>query len=314
MAAKVVLVLAAMAVVGCSSAPKSADEVFDERNRAAEYARFGNDYYRSGDYERAMRFFTLALASNGAVDNRGGIAETYNSLGKTLLAQGRNQEAVRHFDQALRIGDELADEVIRGKSFNNLGEAAFSRGEFQAAAELFSRSLDIDALQEPDRAVVLHNLGACARRLGDVDRAEDLIRQALEINDKGRYWAESASNRYVLASLYSERGLYERALVEARSALENDRKVENGAGIAKDYIALGKISLRTGDNQGALGYFERGVFVYQSLKVARPALDVHASLTLAAELAIEAAEAVGDREAEVRYRALLAGMVSGGRP
>lgn len=303
--------LAAAVTLACSSAPKKQDEVFDQKNKAAEAARFGNDYYRRGDLDQAARFFALSLAYNAAADNRAGLAESYNSLGKVHLARGANEEAVRHFGQALRIGQDLGDGALAAKAQNNLGEAAFARSEFAAALELFVTAGGGRGLADGDRAVVLHNQGAALRRLGRPAEAEPLLREALAINTRGRTWEEAASNCYVLAALEAERGALPRAREFAALALENDRKVENSRGIAKDYVALGRIASRAGEAEAALDFFERAVLVYKSLAVVDARVDVRGGLEEAATAAAQTADGLGRAEVARSYRALLQG---GGSP
>jgi len=299
--------LAALAagLVSCSSAPKNQDQVFEQKNRAAELARFGNDYYRKGDLDQAQRFFTMALAYNAAADNRAGLAETYNSLGKVALARGANDEATRQFAEALRIGEELGDPSLVAKAQNNFGEAAFARGEFVASLELFVKALAARGLAETDRAVMLHNQGSALRRLGRSPEAEALFREALAINVREKVWSEAASNYYMLASVESERGQYARAEDMAREALASDRKVENSRGIANDYVALGRLAARAGDSEKALDYFGRAVLVYRSLAAVEPRADVRAGLHDAARQAAETAERLGRADVARGYRDML---------
>jgi len=299
-----VAVVAALSF-SCSSAPKKQDELFDQRNRAAELARFGNDFYRRGDLDQALRVFTLALAYNAVADDRPGLVESYNSIGKVHLARSANEEASRHFAQALRIAQGLGDGALVAKSQNNLGEAAFARGEFAASLELFGQALSARGLADTDRAVVLHNEGSALRRLGRAAEAEPPFREALAINVREKVWTEAASNYYMLASLESERGQLARARELAGQALESDRKVENGKGIAKDYVALGRIAGRSGDAEGALDFFERAVLVYRSVIVVDSKADVRQGLEEAALQAAETAERLGRADVARGYRELL---------
>jgi tetratricopeptide (TPR) repeat protein len=294
-------------LVGCSSAPKRQPEVIDSRNRAAEYSEFGNTAYGQGDYEGALRFFQLSLAHNAVADDRLGLSDSYNSIGKVYLAQGKDGDAERHFAQAYRIAEDAGDAALMAKSRNNQGEVSYGRGEFQVAMELFQEALETGggSLEDPDRAVILHNLGSASRRLEQTTEAEDYYQKALAVNTREEYWAEAASNYYMLASLYLENGRGQEALEMAQGALESDRKVENGPGIAKDYLALGRIATALGDPTRGLDYYERSVFVLRSLEVVRPKQADPALLVTAIKRVIEVAKTLGDTEAVARYTELL---------
>ena len=63
----------ALSLFACSSAPKRQAEDFEGRNRAAEFAGFGNTSYGQGDYLNALRFFQLALAHNAVAALKQGV-------------------------------------------------------------------------------------------------------------------------------------------------------------------------------------------------------------------------------------------------
>ena len=66
-----------------------------------------------------------------------------------------------------------------------------------------------------------------------------------------KFHEEIASNYYMIASIYTEREEFTDALDYAMKALEEDRKVENSLGIAKDFQALGIILLKSGKEEEA---------------------------------------------------------------
>jgi tetratricopeptide (TPR) repeat protein len=300
-------VLAAVMMAGCSSAPKKQDQLFDLRNRAAETAKFGNDAFRKGDLEQAMRLFTLALALNAAADSRAGLVDSYNSVGKVHLARGAGDEAVRHFQEALRIAEDMADPGLIAQSRNSLGEAAFAAADFAGALALFGQALDTHGLGGQTRAVILHNQGAALRRLGRTAESGEKFEAALRINSRYKNWFEAASNSYMLASLRSEAGNASGALALARQALRYDRRVENSRGIAKDYVALGRITAKSGDEARALEHYERAVLVLRSMTVVDTRVIVGRELDEAARLAAETAEKLGRTDEARTYRELLRG-------
>jgi tetratricopeptide (TPR) repeat protein len=300
-------VLAVALAAGCSSAPKKQNQQFDLRNRAAETAKFGNDAFRKGDLDQAMRLFTLALALNAAADSSTGLVDSYNSVGKVHLARGAGDEAARHFRQALSIAQETGDAGLVARSRNNLGEAAFAASDFTGALTLFDEALATSGLPADVRAVILHNQGAALRRLSRTAEAAEKFNTALKINTREKNWYEAASNCYMLASLESEAGSFKGALDLARQALRYDRRVENSRGIANDYVALGKISARSGDQAGALDSFQRAVLVLRSMTVVDTRVIAGRELDEAARLAAETAERLGRNDEARAYRELLRG-------
>ena len=161
------VVVFAIVLGGCSSAPRTPDVIHDTKDQAAEYAEFGNRYFREGNYGQALSFFDLAFKENAAVDNRVGIAQTYNSIGKVYLATGDIDTAERSFQNAYEIGVRLEDSRILLQSATHLGEASLRRGDVELAMAFFDQAMDqsSDESDQADLAVLYHNIGTAHSRL-----------------------------------------------------------------------------------------------------------------------------------------------------
>jgi tetratricopeptide (TPR) repeat protein len=315
-------------LIACSSAPKQPAEVTDKQNKAAEFAQSGNSYYTQGMYERALEFFKLALAYNGAVYNEPGIAQSYNSIGKVYLAQGYPDTAAAYYQKARAMVADLNEPFILAQSINNLGELALSKSDYTGALKQFEEAFTLikqaESTTPGDRksagglaayqaevvctkAVILHNLGACYKQFKETEKAFTYLQQALTINLARKKYEEVAANYYMLASLYSEQGDYEKSKAHILQALAYDIKVENSLGIAKDYLALGLIYNKLEQTAEAYTYFKRSLFVYRSLA------DIYPSLVLEVEVKnlyahlLKATEKLGKKEEAEELRQTLIG-------
>ncbi len=138
----------------------------------------------------------------------------------------------------------------------------FLRGRAQVAIYERANNLEARAMFEKAIAIDPHYAAALAR-LGEtylfevtegwtefvnvaLDRAEALGRQALKLEP------ELAEGHQLLAFIYLAHGEYDRAILEARSAVEINQSN------AESYGTLGAALMWTGDDEGAIAALEKG--------------------------------------------------------
>lgn len=305
------LILFVILMAGCSTAPREIEEVTDKKTKAAEYADFGNNYYEEGLYEKSLQFFELALANNGAIDNREGIGTTYNSIGKVFMAQGFMENAEYYYNKANEIGAELDSKVILAQCANNFGELNYIEENFDKALELFLEALEYSkdaSVSDTDRAIIYHNLGSAYKRQEEYDTALEYFKDALNINITEKRYKEAASNNYMIASIYSEQEKYEQAIKYIDEALLNDKKVENSLGIAKDYLALGLIYKKQEMYEESYTVLKRTLFIYLSLKTLYPDITLVYETKSILNNLISVAETLGLKDEAQSFRLNLEGM------
>ena len=296
-------------ITACSTAPRPQEEVVETKNKAVEYAEYGNGYYRQGLYGKAIESFELSLAYNGSVDNQPGLVSSYNSLGKVNLAAGKLDIADSYFLQAFELAEELGDGTLMAQSRNHQGELAMQRQEYDSALEHYRQAWELASNGAPKRvkAVISGNLGSVYRKLEQPEAALEAFQRAVDLNTEEKAFEELATSYYRIAALYTEQGDYTLALEYVAHALENDKKVENSVGIAKDYFAMGRIWRKAGDEERAYASLERSLLVYHSLVVLFPGLSLEGDIRVLLENLVELAESLGEEQAAANYRRILSG-------
>jgi tetratricopeptide (TPR) repeat protein len=264
----ILLLVPFLVLSGCSSAPDGPVQVTEKKDRAAEYAELGNEHFNAGNYATALTFFQQALGYNVSVDNERGMADSHNSLGKVYMALGRYDDAEDSFQAALELGTLLEDRPLLARCSSNLGELYILREEYEQARGALDRALQYMDEERPtaDLAILYHNMGMVAKKTQDPRSAFEYFNKALAINTERSAYEEMASNHYMIASLHSKAGEYDLATRHAQLALSYDKRVENSLGIAGDLLALGIISLRSADREGAYALFKKSYLVYTSVE------------------------------------------------
>jgi capsular polysaccharide biosynthesis protein/Flp pilus assembly protein TadD len=133
-------------------------------------------------------------------------------LSRALRRSGRPADAAR-----------VAAELVRRHAGNSglLNEVAadlLEDGDEPAASSLLEQALSI----APDDPSVLHNMGVACARLGSLERAETMLRRALERQPAGT--PASHASRAALAGVLATRGFPEDALEIAQALVAEGRE------------------------------------------------------------------------------------------
>lgn len=200
--------------------------------RAADVnTRLGIGYFQRGDLQLAMEKLERAIELDPSH------VPAYATLGMIQERLGRESRARRYYREAARLAPE------DGATLNSYATFLCRQGEYGQADELFQRAVN-DPFYET-REVAYTNSGACARRNGRLDFAEDQLRQALEVS------AEYPDALYHLAQLFLQQG----DAFRARAFLQ---RLESVSGGDAGSLALGyRIEQRLGNQREASRYFKR---------------------------------------------------------
>jgi hypothetical protein len=118
-----------------------------------------------GYWAELQRRLTALATACQALDDRAGLATTYNNIGEIHHARGEYETALAQHQKALALREALGDQYGRAPSYNNIGLIHNACREWPQALALYERSLEILERigARPDAEIVRQNL-ALARR------------------------------------------------------------------------------------------------------------------------------------------------------
>jgi predicted ATPase/DNA-binding SARP family transcriptional activator len=135
-----------------------------------------------GDSQRARTLWTEALAINRDHGDDGEAARCLAELGAVAVAEGNFDLAYKHYEESSVLFRELGNHMREGIALSNMAAISANRNDLATALEFGERAIvlqrELDDL--PDLAVSLANLSPTVLRLGDVERARVLLREAIE--------------------------------------------------------------------------------------------------------------------------------------
>lgn len=187
--------LAALLIAGCVTTGNNRPEP-DRREAARANTELGAGYIRNGNDEEARERLERALS----LDDR--YAPAHATYALVMARLGEDETADQHFRRALRLAPEDPD--FR----NNYGAFLCARGRAKAAVEQFLRAGETPGYV--GRATALTNAGLCLRDR-DPERAEELLRKALELNPQNAVALEQlAWVKYVQGDMMGTRAFISR--------------------------------------------------------------------------------------------------------
>ena len=194
----------------------------DERLRGQACLNAGFMPFWSGDDERAAALFGQALEIGRRLPDQPLISGALGGLARVALrtdvAEGR-----RLAREALEVSERAADDPGRSNALHLLGVGAQIAGDLTEARGWMTQRLGL--LRGTDNEFLIAseaaNLSMVERQLGDLDAAEALVREALEIGERIGDEFIKPFAMSGLASIAAERGGFERAatLVGAAEAI-----------------------------------------------------------------------------------------------
>lgn len=185
-------------------------------------------YMQSGDYERSLEKLDRARAAD---PDFSGI---YNAYGLLYQLLERNQAAEKNFLQAMKLDPN--DSGTR----NNYGRFLCNTGRYREAQTVLLEAAQNPLYATPEIAIT--NAGICAYNNDDIEKAEEYLRRALELNKTNP-----------TALLQMSRISYERNnYLSARAYLQ--RYLKNGRHTAASLWMGIKIERELGDMDAVASY------------------------------------------------------------
>ena len=261
---------------GCSSAPKKPAEIFTDRNMAVNQLNLANDTANRGYYEDALLILQDARRLALGTDDPSLRLKTDISRGNCLFPLGRHSEAFQSWENASVEGDESGEYVlaaqariysIRGRlillSHENSGQASDAIAE-ESITRLNSE-MNIVKSDTLATAAGYVTIGMAEKQLRRWTDAENTVKKALAIHDKGKYLEDAAYDWFFIASIRSMAGNYDSSIAALRTAISYDRRAENGYGLASSWQAMGDVYQKAGSIKEAHTAWQRSAEIFRAL-------------------------------------------------
>ena len=226
--------------------------------------RLGTIYDSMGQFDRAIEFYSEAIALSGKATQSNTIVHAQVNRGASRFVMGDYVGALADFETTEKRYKEINHKAGRTSALINIGSVHKALGDLRFAEDLFNEALALadSPRRDPRRmAEAHHNLGFLADDNEDYEAASEHYRKALEYRGASdRRRARTLNN---LGVAQGELGQYESAIEQFDEALEISRrsKQRNVEGSALDSLAT--VQAYQGHHSEALEKFQRALLIME---------------------------------------------------
>ena len=263
----VLLFIFTLLLGACSSVPKRPPEVFTIQSMADTLIGQANKEADQGNYSDALMLLKEAQRLAVTTDRPALRIRVNLAIANSTYALGRTSEAERIWRMAEIEADfsgepllASASRVFRARSLLLAGKAdpeetltlvLTEQPKLKQDKLLYAMSWTVKGLSEKD--------------LGRYADAEKSIMSALSIHAKDNYLEQAAYDWYLIASVRSVAGEYQRAMDALDRAIALDRRAENTFGLAMDWAAKGDVFLKMGNAFAANMSWRRSAEIFRAM-------------------------------------------------
>jgi tetratricopeptide (TPR) repeat protein len=158
-----------------------ATEINDRKGMAASYNNLGIVYRNQGGLDKALDYYLTSLDIYQSLDNKEGIATTKNNISNIFSIKRDYAEAMKYLEESYSLFVELNDRNRIVGSLNNLGNLNLEIQLYDKAMRYFVQASDLSEELGTRFADPLNNIGNIFYKQGNYQRAVEFYEKALAI-------------------------------------------------------------------------------------------------------------------------------------
>jgi len=167
-------------------------DIGDRRNEGVQVGNLGVLHRRLGNLDRTRELYAEALEIHAETGDRRREAIMFGNLGVLQYHLGDLGSAFDLYDRSLTVAREVGDRLTEATALANIGLVYTELSQYDDALGLFHQALALnrDAGERSGEGCDAGFLGALHHLQGDLEKARDHYRRALELLDReveGRY-------------------------------------------------------------------------------------------------------------------------------
>jgi len=215
----------------------------------------------NNDVKESETYARKALELAVPLQDKKGLGEAYNALGRITYFKGDYSTAIDHYMKSFMYRQELGDTVGMANSLSNIGVMYRKMNDFEKALQYYMQALDLkEKLGKKSEVLnVLNNIGGLYYYERNNVKAKEYFNRTLVL-------ATELQDSNLIAATYNNLSLinddkmdYELALEQAYTALEIRSKLNDQGGVAAALNNVGRIHEHMGNHEKALEYYTSSI-------------------------------------------------------
>lgn len=203
-----------------------ATEINDKKGMAASYNNLGVAYKGQGALDKALEYYLVSLKLYTELENKDGIATTKNNIGSIYSIKKDFGQAMKYFEESQKLFTELKDPNKVVGSMNNLGNLHSELQLFEQALKFYSEAWQMSEKNGKPFIDPLSNIGNLYYRQGNYQRAVEYYTRALDLARKDNSMVDVLNITANLGEVYVKAGRAREAQPYLDSALVLCKKMQ----------------------------------------------------------------------------------------
>ena len=193
---------------------------------AEAYREIALSYHQEGNSEKSVEYFDLGVQIIGSRSAPFMLGKLYSDMSGAYWFLRRPQEGVECLEKSIEFFGQTEHVLNSVIAYNNLGINLTLIGEWDKAEEVIRRAMDLAVkANHPHVAGILDSLGELKILRGELGEAEELLKRAVQLaKERKREWYQAQALRN-LARCYLAEGKFAKAEATARETIELSRVI-----------------------------------------------------------------------------------------
>jgi len=219
----------------------------------------GNEQWRMGNYQEALKYFTQAYNKLKRTGNEQQTATLLNNLGLVHWRLDNNTAAMECYTEAAQLAEKLDMQRLLGLTCTNRSLILKEQRNFTEAFKYNNKAIAIfKKLKEPrDLAIAYNNQGQIYRFNKQPEQALVYYNLSLRECQKINYAEGMATAYQNLSTIYTTKANPKKAYLNAHKSLALSLKLDSKVRISEAYRELSRIHDRFSRPDSALYYFKK---------------------------------------------------------
>jgi len=189
----------------------------NKRLIAVVYNNIGTLNMKQGNLKEARNNLDLSIRLKEEMNITKGLANCYQTLASVCFLEKDNEQALIYFEKGRQLAREMHDERVELSCINGLASVQFKKENYKEAIKGYNQALEITQKMEGDNrkemAGLYHNLASAYRKLGDFDKAIELLNASLKLAKEIQSNEDIKQAYSGLKSYYKDKGDLANALI-----------------------------------------------------------------------------------------------------
>lgn len=236
-----------------------AEQVGNQKNKAAALNTMGASFQVRGQYIQAMDYYALTFEADSLNNDPQGMAGSLNNIGGILNALGKYDDALSYYERSVEFLRESENLKTLGSTLHNIGMLHHNRGDYDIALNYYQQSIEVKKEIGDDQGVAstLNNIGFTYNTRGDYLNALGSYRRALRYYDALDDMSSKATTLNNIGNIFRYQKDYEKADEYYNRSLALCREIDDQRGISLALYGLGSVALEQRDFGTAREYFQQ---------------------------------------------------------